>query len=310
MTDTFFDPIVIGHNSFFGVDHLSSVRGQLREAYFAVPERILEVITWSVSHGAGGMMMSTHSRATAISELLRTNKQLADTLKIYPLLPYVQKYVVAANEKGMLNVITDSISGTSSGEKLRMLWNGAMGVLRNDLHSMLSALIQMELKPFKGLNMPCVFLHDVFTDLAISLELKDIVEFYHEEMANKYGTRAAFATKNLPLFLQKFRKWGFDNPLVMPHVNKIGFSMNPSRQACEEALRTYRVRVMAMSTLASGHLKPDEAYEYLGQLPGIESVVVGVSSLDHVQETFSAIKRHMKPHSSSRVQNEQLDVHV
>lgn len=293
MTNRFFDPIVIGHNSFFGVDHLSATRGQQREAHFAIPSRIVEVIEWSVQQGAGGMMMSTHQRATGVTQLLRENRGLADSLRLYPLLPYVQKYVTAANEKGMLNVLKDSVSNTSSAEKFRMFWNGAAGVFRKDLHSILAALIQVELQPFKGFNVPCVFLHDVFTDLALALNLPDIIEFYHEELQRNYKCQAAFATKNLPLLLERFEQWGYSNPLVMPHINSIGFSMNPSREACEDALKRRPARVMAMSTLASGFLKPDAAYRYLGTVPHIESIVVGVSSLDHVRETFSAIKTHL-----------------
>jgi aryl-alcohol dehydrogenase-like predicted oxidoreductase len=49
---------------------------------------------------------------------------------------------------------------------------------------------------------------------------------------------------------------------------------------------------MAMGTLASGYLRPDDAYAYLGGQPGIESVVVGVSSAAHIEETFAAIRMH------------------
>ncbi len=63
--------------------------------------------------------------------------------------------------------------------------------------------------------------------------------------------------------------------------------MNPSREACEEVLRGCKYDVIAMSTLAAGYLKPEEAYEYLFKLPTIiRSVVVGVSSKKHAEETF------------------------
>jgi hypothetical protein len=288
-----FEPIVLGHNAFFGVDHLSTQRGQEREAYFADTRRILDVMRLAADHGAGGMMMSTHARAASVAELLKQDARLAARFKLYPLLPYVQKYVVMANEKGLVNVIFDSLAGTSTGEKFRALWQGAKGVITKDLFGILSSLIQMELAPFKGLQMPAVFLHDAFTDLALTLNLKDIVSFYYEEMDRVYGSRAAFATKNLPLLLEKFDAWGFKEPSVMPHFNKIGFSMNPTREACELAVQKYPVQAMAMSTLASGFLKPDEAYEYLGKFSGIRSVVVGVSSPNHMPATFGAIKNHM-----------------
>ena len=288
----FFDQIVLGHNAFFGVDHLDTKRGQEREAHFSKPENIIQVIEWAHAAGAGGLMMSTHERAKGVTERLRLHPGLASDLHLYPLLPYVQKYVVAANEKGMINVVMDALSGSSAGEKFRMMWNGAKGVIGKDIQAILANLISIELKPFKGLNMPCVFLHDVFTDLALSLGMKDIIDFYHEEIHRQFGCRAAFATKNLPLFLEKMDAWGYKNSLVMPHFNKIGFSMNPSREECEQVLLKYRPHVMAMSCLASGYLKPDEAFSYLGGLGTIESVVVGMSSKGHVDSTTTAIKKY------------------
>ena len=68
--------------------------------------------------------------------------------------------------------------------------------------------------------------------------------------------------------------------------------MNPSREACEQAMQLHAPDVMAMGTLASGFLKPDEAYAYLATIPNIRSVVVGVSSPNHVSETFAAIRKH------------------
>ena len=41
-------PIVLGHNAFFGVDHLSAARGAERAAFFAEPRRILDVVSASV----------------------------------------------------------------------------------------------------------------------------------------------------------------------------------------------------------------------------------------------------------------------
>lgn len=292
MSDRFFVPLVLGHNAFFGVDHLSAARGQQREAQFAEPGRILSVIEAATEAGAGGLMMSTHERAGPVAELL-AGCSLRERLQFYPLLPYVQKYVTAANEKGILHVIMDSLSGATTGERLGMIWNGAKGLVGKDARSLLSALIRMELQRFRKLSMPCVFLHDVFTDLALALDLRGIVEFFHEEMQQKYGCRAAFATKNLPLFLEKLHAWGYSDPLVMPHFNKVGYCMNPSREACEAALRARPARVMAMSTLASGYLAPDEAYAYLAAIPRIESVVVGVSSPEHIATTFAAIRRHL-----------------
>lgn len=292
MTHQPIEPIVLGHNSFFGVDHLSKERGAARAAKFEQTAAILEMVHCAVDQNVGGMMMSTHPRANLVAEAVRGEPELRDKLTFYPLLPYIAKYVRQANEKGVVNVVLDQLKGVGLGQKLAIFARGGLGVVRKDINDMLRTLIAVEMAPLKGLQLGAVFLHDVLTDLALSLEMKTIFELYSEEIEKQFKTRPAFATKNLPLFVRRFQEWGLPTPLVLTHVNKIGFSMNPSREACEECLQNNDVQVMAMSSLASGYLKPDEAYEYLFSLPQVDSVTVGVSTPDHAAETFAAIRKY------------------
>ena len=301
MTHQPIEPIVLGHNSFFGVDHLSKDRGAARAAQFEQTSAILDMVRCAVDQNVGGMMMSTHPRANLVAEAVRGEPDLRDKLTFYPLLPYIAKYVRQANEKGVVNVVLDQLKGVGLGQKLAIFARGGLGVVRKDINDMLRTLIAVEMAPLKGLKLGAVFLHDVLTDLALSLEMKTIFELYSDEIEKQFKTRPAFATKNLPLFVRRFQQWGLPTPLVLTHVNKIGFSMNPSREACEECLQDNEVQVMAMSSLASGYLKPDEAYEYLFSLPHVDSVTVGVSTPDHAAETFAAIRKHQGAQSAQPI---------
>lgn len=285
--------ITLGHNAFFGVDHLSAERGAERAAYFSDVRRILDVIDAARSAGAGGMMMSTHERAVPICDALAERQDLRNDFRIYPLLPYAQKYVTRANEVGMVNVVLEMLSGTTLMGKLNLLWQGSKAVMTNDVNAVLSSVMQIELKPFRKLNTAAVFLHDGFTDLALALGLREVFEFYLAEIPKICGAAGAFTTKNLPLFLERFAEWGLPKPVVMTHFNKTGYHMNPDRSACEKAASLHPASILAMGSLASGFLKPDEAYAYLAGIRNIEGIVVGVSRASHVEETFGAIKRHM-----------------
>lgn len=287
------DPILLGHNPFFGVDHLSKDRGAEREAWFADTSRIMEMIRFSVHQGVHGMMMSTHARANLIAEAVRKDERLLETVSFYPNLPYIAKYVKEANQKGIANVIFDQLKGTDLAEKVTLLAKGGLGFKRKDIRAMMRTLIRIEMAPLHGLKLKAVFFHNILTDLALGLGLKSIFEFYIDEITSHFQTRPAFATMNLPLLVERFKEWGFERPLVMANVNKVGFAMNPSREACERCLAANDVQVMAMGTLASGYLKPDEAYQYIGRLPNVDSVVVGVSTPEHAADTFAAIRRHM-----------------
>jgi hypothetical protein len=286
-------PITLGHNAFFGIDHLSAERGVERATFFSDPARVLEIVEAAVAHGAEGMMMSTHERTASICNLIATRPSLRDSVRIYPLLPYVQKYITRANEVGLISVVLEMLSGTSITGKFNLLWQGSKAVVANDVNAVLSALMRIELNMFRGLNIGAVFLHDSFTDLALALGLRDVFEFYLAEVPRICGGAGAFATKNLPSLVKRFAEWGLPKPVVMAHFNKAGYHMNPDRAACEKVAATAEVSILAMGSMASGYLTPDEAYAYLARVANIDGVVVGVSRVSHIEETFAAIRRHM-----------------
>jgi hypothetical protein len=58
-------------------------------------------------------------------------------------------------------------------------------------------------------------------------------------------------------------------------------------------LREKEFRPIAMQVLAGGALKPQEAIEYLGNFPRIESVLFGASSKNHIIETKRLIEKHL-----------------
>jgi hypothetical protein len=287
------DPIILGHNQFIGVDHLSQERARGRVDLFSDSQKILDVIKMSYELGGTGMMLSTHQRACQIMEAVGSEQELSRNMNFYPLIPYVQGYVRRANEMGVLGMLSDALQPASTSNKLKILFKGGINVMKKDLLALLSSLIDIELLPFNKFNVEAVFLHNVLTDLALSLNAKNIFEFYIDYINDNYGVKPAFGTMNFPMLVERFNEWGIKRPLVMASFNKIGFQMNPSREDCERILREYDVDVLAMSTLASGYLKPNEAYDYLFSLPNIRSVVVGVSSREHAIETFNIIQNNM-----------------
>jgi hypothetical protein len=283
------DQIILGHNQFFGVNHLSSSKGAEREAYFKKMSNVVDLIDVSRQFGAEGLMLSTHPNAPLLIQAIGKHSNLMTGLNFYPLLPYISKYVRSSNEKGVVNVILDTLSSAKVEEKFKLILVGGLGVVKKDLLLLLKTLIDVELNIFRKVNVKAVFLHDVLTDLALGLDLKNIFELYIEHIMQSFGAIPAFATKNLPLLVNKFKEYGFERPLVMTHFNKAGFQMNPSKRACENVLNGNEARITAMGTLASGYLKPKEAYEYLFGFPSVESVVVGVSTREHIADTFEAI---------------------
>ena len=292
MSDGRLDPIVLGHNSFFGVNHLSRKHGASREAMFDDVSAIVRMMESASALDVGAMMMSTHPRAASVTDVVRAHPELRDRWSFYPLLPYITKYIRQANEKGMVNIVLDQLKHAGWVQGLSILARGGLGALTRDYKQVLSTLIALELAPFNGLNVKAVFLHDVLTDLALALDIPEVLEVHITEIGRRFGARAGFATKNLPLLRSRFERYGFRSPLVLAQINKIGFGMNPSRAACEQALAGFDGDVMAMGTLASGFLRPAEAFPYVFAQPNVRSVVVGVSTALHATETFTAIRQY------------------
>jgi hypothetical protein len=111
------------------------------------------------------------------------------------------------------------------------------------------------------------------------------------------GITPGFNTVNFEYLVKKFREWkiDLDSVEIVSPFNKIGFQMTPSKERCEQILRTLNQPVVvAISVLAAGYLKPEEAVEYIASLPNIKGLAVGVSNEKHVRETFGIIKEKLE----------------
>ena len=99
------------------------------------------------------------------------------------------------------------------------------------------------------------------------------------------------ATKNLPRLIECFTQWGLELPVILTHVNAVGFHVNPILAECETILQRSDLEVMAMGTLASGFLTPSEAFAYTARFPAVKSVVIGASSEEHIVTSFQSALR-------------------
>jgi len=291
MNDFIPDKIILGHNQFFGTDHMSVERGSERANYFSKIENVIHIIRFAYENGATGLMLSTHDNTKLILEELAKDDELKENLNIYVLLPYMAKYVRMANERGMVNMVEEILGAATWKERFGILSIGGMGVVKTDIAEMLKALIDIELLPFKKVKLKGVFLHNALSDMIASLRLHEIAHIFSSYITDKYKVLPAFCTLNISLIINFLNDIGIKNPLLMAPFNPIGFQMNPSREEAEKALKKTPSRIIAMSTLAAGYVKPKEAFEYISTLAEIGSVIVGASSEEHIVENNKLIRR-------------------
>ena len=287
------DKILLGHNPLFGVDHLSQERGNAKDQKFGNRSALADILRYAHSKGVKAMMMSTHPRAQVILDIIAKDPVLKDDFTVYPLLPYIVKYVRQANEKGMLNVLTDLLSQAGAGKSLSMMLTGMSGLAGGNLYKMIKILIDIEMLPFKGHKIGAIFMHDALVDLALGLDCDEAFDVFREHIEKKYDVPGGLISKNVPMLRERLDSRGWDDYLIMAAFNKTGFYLNPSLKETIKAVQKPGMYFIPMSILAAGAIPPEDAFEYIGQFPEIKSVVVGMSRKSHIDQTVDLINKYI-----------------
>ena len=289
--------LLVGDNAFIGVSHLSQARARDRIERLDVSSMV-SVISKAISCGASGYTFSTHSTNYEILKAMKTDQGPDRPFGLYPIMPYAEGYARIAVEKGMTGLFTELMSRLSTPARAKALIQGGISAVTFDPARMLRAYVDVELGSYLNVKpdnaeLRTVILHEVITDLAMSFELKDLLTSFMEHVHDKYKVKPGFVTRNFAKFIDFLENLGtpWDEFIVMAPFNKIGFQMNPSKEACERQLSKVRGgEVIAMSLLAAGYLHLGEAAEYIKSLPNLTGATVGVSSREHAEDTFTQLR--------------------
>lgn len=286
------DQVILGDNQFFGVNHMSQDKGRATYEQFKDLNEIKRILKYGLSKGVKGVMFSTHPSIYEICDMIRADKDLKNNMNIYVNVPYIIKYVSMVTEMGMYDTIKTMLKGKSGSGKTKFLLQTGINALTLNHLGILERLIDVELSPFYGLNIKAVFLHNALCDLILGYDMKAVVLAFDSYVRKKYNAIPAYGTLNYSAFAKFLEEAGLSESLVMTAVNKKGFLMNPSRNQVIEDIGKRSHTVLAMATLASGRLMPEEAYSFLADTD-VKNVVVGLSSQKHADETFSIIQKYI-----------------
>jgi hypothetical protein len=289
--------LLLGDNAFIGVSHLSQQRARDRAGKLNI-DSIVELICSALSCGATGYTFSTHPLNAQILEALGVSGRIPGQFDLYPVVPYAEGYVRLVNEKGMTGLVNEVSSRLSTVDKAKLLAEGGFYALRVDPIGMLRTYLDAEIKGYlsvkpKNATLRSVLLHEVLTDLCLGFHETNPLNIFARHVRDNYEVRPGFVTYNLARFVRLFEDEGLSlkDVVIMTPFNSLGYQMSPSRDSCEESLSNLsQGDVIAMSILAGGFLNLDQAVDYLRTLPGLSGVAVGVSSKEHVCNTFSKLK--------------------
>ena len=283
------DKVLFGDNQFFAVNHLSDEKSRAQAIRFKTDEAIISVLDSAIDLGINTFMCTTHDRIANICDHMRNNPERYKGFKIYPCMPYAHKYVNAVTELGIIGTLKEYLPGNI----FSTFAKGGLAFAKKDVIKMMELLIDAEMKMFKGIDTPVIFIQNVLTDMILGMGMKDIFVEYHNYIIKKYNAEPGYITMNLPLLLDVLEESGIKNPIICSSINKIGFRMSGGMDIYEKTLAEREFRPIAMQVLAAGAIRPNEAIEYLGKFPRIESVLFGASSQGHIRETKELIETHL-----------------
>lgn len=280
------EKVILGDNQFFAVNHLSDERSRAQAIRFKEDKAIIDVLDIAMDCGVNTFMCTTHDRIANICEHIRQNPEKYKKIKFHPCMPYAHKYANAVTELGILGTLKTYIPGNI----LSVASKAGLAYMRKDFSVLMELLVDAEMKMFKGLNTPVIFLQNVIVDLLLGLGMREILVYYVEYIHDKYDAEPGFITMNLPMMVDVCEEEGIKNPIICSSINKIGFRMSGSIDIYENYLKSDKeFRPIAMQCLAAGALKPKEAMEYVCQFSKIESILFGASSRAHILQNKELI---------------------
>jgi hypothetical protein len=285
------DRLLFGDNQFFGINHMSEEKARAQAMRFQDNTAILSVLGAAYDAGIRTFMCTTHDRIAEIVTAQLADPARWEGFQYYPCMPYAHKYANAVTEHGMVGALTQFMPNDGL---LKTAVSGTKALATKDVEGLAKILIDMEMKMFKGAKTPVVFIQNVFTDLLMGMGFDGAFRIFHDHIREKYNAEPAYITMNMPMLLEVLERQGIERPIICANINKIGFRMAGGFDAYMDALKSGRVRAVAMSVYASGAIPADEAIHWISELPGIESVVFGASSRANIEGTKALVDHYMK----------------
>jgi len=283
------DRLLFGDNQFFGVNHMSEEKARAQSVRFQDIKAVIDVLDTAYDEGVTSFMCTTHDRIALVCDHMRKDPARYRNFSFFPCMPYAHKYANAMTDHGMLGAIKKFLPDDGF---LDAAMRGGMSLAKKDIAGITTLLVDAEMKMFKGLHTPVIFLQNVVVDLLLGLDFKEAFSIFANHIRNKYNAEPAFITMNLPKLLDVLEELGIENPIVCSNINKIGFRMCGGLEAYERVLKEKKFRAIAMSVFASGAISPREAIEWVCRQPNIESIVFGASSRVNICNTKQLVDQY------------------
>ena len=280
--------VILGHNQFIGISHISEERGREREKKFSKVENIYRVVEAASAVGFKDMIIETHPRMLDFIRYYEQNKTF--DMNFYLQVPYVQAYVQTINQRGMRGFLSEMVGRAGLAGTSGLALKSAFNLLKKDYLAIALSYLKLEIAPFSEYSIKALILHNTLTDLLMALEVSSAFSAFDEYVNDVLKLDFGLATWNFSLVKRNLERWDLRPAFVMTPVNAKGFDMNPTKDEIEAGLREYDGTVFAMNVLGGGAFSLPEAAPYVKSFDAIQRCVVGASSREHLKELVETFK--------------------
>jgi hypothetical protein len=274
--------LILGHNQFIGVSHISEERGRERDKKFSKVENIYRVVEAASAVGFKNMMIETHPRMLDFLQYYERNKTF--DMNFYLQVPYVQAFVQTINQRGMRGFLSEMVGRAGLAGTSSLALKSAFNLLKKDYLGIALSYFKVEIAPFSEFSVKALILHNTITDLLMALEVSSAFSAFDQYVNDVLKLDFGLATWNFSLTKRNLERWDLRPAFLMTPVNVKGFDMNPTKDEIEAGLREYEGTVFAMNVLGGGAYSLPEAASYVKSFDAIKRCVVGASSRDHLKE--------------------------
>jgi hypothetical protein len=274
--------LILGHNQFIGVSHISEERGRERDKKFSKVENIYRVVEAASAVGFKNMMIETHPRMLDFLQYYERNKTF--DMNFYLQVPYVQAFVQTINQRGMRGFLSEMVGRAGLAGTSSLALKSAFNLLKKDYLGIALSYFNVEIAPFSEFSVKALILHNTITDLLMALEVSSAFSAFDQYVNDVLKLDFGLATWNFSLTKRNLERWDLRPAFLMTPVNVKGFDMNPTKDEIEAGLREYEGTVFAMNVLGGGAYSLPEAASYVKSFDAIKRCVVGASSRDHLKE--------------------------
>ena len=289
--------ILVGDNPFHGISHFSEKRARARGRKIGSVEYASQLVLTSIHNGANGFMFSVSDTTLSILKLVSERVENYN-LTFHAIVPYAYEYVRLATHLGTLGLGKKLVKRIIMSFNPKAIVTGIKSIVNMDPEAIMKTYLYYEIARIqssikKRHKLTSVLLHEVITDMLIALDLGWLVKSYTLFLKG-LGIKPGFETRNFPFLVKKLRALNIDLSGIelVSSFNRVGFQMNPSKAVCEEILAEIpESNVIAMSILAAGYIRLNDAAKYVKNLPNLKGIVVGVSKEKQANETFSYLKQ-------------------